>query len=86
MKREEILEYIENYSQDQTVLLADGFDEAFLGIGQQFNNIFAVYDKFKCIKILAKDMTLEEAEEYFDFNVVGAYVGENTPVFVDIIA
>lgn len=85
MKREEILEYVENYNPEEAVLLADGFDEAFLGIGQQFNRFFAVYDRFKCIQILSEDMTLEEAEEYFDFNVVGAYVGENTPVFVDII-
>lgn len=85
MKREEILEYIENYNPEEPVFLADGFDDAFLGIGQQFNRFFAVYDRFKCIEILAEDMTLEDAEEYFDFNVVGAYVGENTPVFVDII-
>jgi hypothetical protein len=29
-----------------------------------------------------KDMTSEEAEEYFEFNVQGAYVGENTPAFL----
>ncbi len=85
MKREEILEYVENYNPSESVFLADGFDEAFLGIGQQFNRFFAVYDKFKCIQILAENMSLEEAEEYFDFNVVGAYVGENTPVFIDKI-
>ena len=27
-------------------------------------------------------MTYEEAIEYFDFNVTGAYVGKNTPIFV----
>jgi hypothetical protein len=85
MNRKQIEEYIELYNPELEILLADGFDEAFLGIGQQFNNFFAIYDRFKCVEILAKDMTLEDAEEYFDFNVVGAYVGENTPVFVDII-
>ena len=24
----------------------------------------------------------EEAEEYFSYNVIGSYVGENTPVFI----
>lgn len=86
MNRKQIEEYIELYNPELEILLADGFDAAFLGIGQQFNNFFAIYDRFKCIQILAEDMTLEEAEEYFDFNVVGAYVGENTPVFVDIIS
>lgn len=68
---------------DENVLLADGFEEAFLGIGWQFRTPVAVYDKSLCIKKLMKDMTREEAEEYFDFNVQGAYVGEQTPIFLD---
>ena len=28
-------------------------------------------------------MDYEEAVEFFDFNVTGAYVGENTPVFLE---
>ena len=66
------------------MLLADGFEEAFIGSGTQFNKEVAVYDRDKCIEILSKDMTIDEAEEYFDFNVTGAYVGEETPVFVTI--
>jgi len=27
-------------------------------------------------------MSYEEAIEYFDFNVTGAYVGEHTPMFI----
>ena len=27
-------------------------------------------------------MTWDDAEEWFEFNVVGAWVGENTPAFV----
>jgi hypothetical protein len=27
-------------------------------------------------------MSREEAEEYFEFNILGAYVGEYTPVFI----
>ena len=68
---------------EETVLLADGFEEAFLGIGWQFRTPVAVYDKPLCIKKLMKDMSREEAEEYFDFNVQGAYVGEQTPIFLD---
>ena len=42
------------------------------------------YDYEKCISILIDrdDMTREEAEEYMDFNVLGAYMGEGTPVFI----
>lgn len=68
--------------EDQEIQLADGFEDAFVGIATQFNRTFAVYDRVKCIEILAKDMSHDEAEEYFQFNVEGAYVGENTPAFI----
>jgi hypothetical protein len=83
MKKIKIIAHIEENYPDAHILLADGFENAFLGIGQQFNTFFSVYDKKKCIKILTKDMSYEEATEYFEYNVLGAYVGENTPIFID---
>lgn len=68
---------------EQGVLLADGLEEAFLGIAQQYTLRFAVYDRAKCIEILARDMTSENAEEYFQFNTQGAYLGEQTPAFLE---
>jgi hypothetical protein len=65
-------------------LLADGFSEALIGMGTRFSYDVAVYDYEKCIEILERDMSREDAEEYFDFNVSGAYVGDNTPVFVTV--
>jgi len=65
-------------------LVADGFDEAIVGIGRQFNNTMVVYDEQKCLEILMErdHMSREEAEEFFEFNVAGAWVGESTPVFL----
>jgi hypothetical protein len=68
--------------EDQEITLATGYEDAFVGIATQFNRVFAVYDRAKCIDILAKDMSYDEAEEYFQFNVEGAYVGESTPAFI----
>ena len=68
--------------EDQEITLANGYEDAFVGIATQFNNTFAVYDRAKCIDILAKDMSYDEAEEYFQFNVEGAWVGESTPAFI----
>jgi hypothetical protein len=68
--------------EDEEVQLAEGFENAFVGIATQFNRKFAVYDRAKCIDILSKDMSYDEAEEYFQFNVEGAWVGENTPAFI----
>jgi len=68
--------------EEHPTLLADGFSGAFIGYGYQFNNRVAVYDYDECIKILMRDMSYEEAIEYMDFNVTGAYVGPTTPVFL----
>jgi len=67
----------EHIGDDYSILLADGLDEAFIGIGWQFNTPLAVYDRDKCIEILeSQGMTPEEAQEYFYYNTQGAYVGE----------
>ena len=76
----------EHIGDDYSILLADGLDEAFIGIGWQFNTPFAVYDRDKCMEILeSQGMTPEEAQEYFYFNTQGAYVGEQTPIFLERI-
>jgi hypothetical protein len=71
---------------DEEVLLADGFESAFLGIARQFGKPFAVYDQHECIRQLAESMSIEEAEEYFSYNVEGAWVGENTPAFIELVS
>ena len=66
-------------------LLADGFDEAIDGMCIQFGQLpIVAYDYNKCIDILKKrdGMSETEAIEYFDFNVVGSYMGPNSPVFI----
>lgn len=60
-------------------LKADGFDEAITDVA--FPSMRLVYSVAKCIEILSQEMTEEEAEEYFYFNVKGAYVGELTPIW-----
>ena len=76
----------EHIGDDYSILLADGLDEAFIGIGWQFNTPLAVYDRDKCIEILeSQGMTPEEAQEYFYYNTQGAYVGEQTQIFLERI-
>lgn len=72
--------------EEGEVLLADGFEEAFLGFGRQFCHEVAVYDYHLCLDVLQHrdGMSWEEAHEFFEFNVVGAWVGPNTPVFIDL--
>ncbi len=68
---------------DETVLLADDLEPAFMAIGRQFNRPIAIYSQRKVIKILMRQgMSREEAEEYFSYNIAGAFVGDQTPVFL----
>lgn len=67
-------------------LLADGFEEAYLGIFMRFGQEpLASYDYGKCIDVLMQrdGMSYEDAVEFFDFNVIGAWMGDGTPVFID---
>ena len=62
---------------------ADGFDDAILGMSTRIGDESLIaYDYDKCIEILQKEMSYEEAVEYMEFNVVGSYVGEGTPIFI----
>lgn len=85
--RPEIQEMLEN--QDMTLLLLDGFDEAFIGWTQRINEeAVACYSYDKMVDLLVKrdSMNAEEAMEYIDFNCVGAWVGERTPFIVYSVA
>ena len=66
-------------------LTADGFEKALLGFGYQFNTPVAVYSRERCLHVLMErdGMSREDAEEYFEFNVAGSWVGESTPVFLE---
>ena len=75
-------------------LLVDGFDEAIIGMAERINlGPVVAYDIDKIIEILAKDMDSELDEdtktsmayEYFEFNILGAWVGDNTPIFINKI-
>tara|TARA_R100001594_G_scaffold10825_3_gene25169 strand:- start:2255 stop:2524 length:270 start_codon:yes stop_codon:yes gene_type:complete len=51
-------------------------------IGQSDADLRVVYSAEKIIDILSEDMTREEAEEFYEFNILGAYMGEMTPIYV----
>ena len=64
-------------------LLADGYDDCLIGICYQDSSWpKAVYDSDKIIKKLSREMSKEDGEEYFAYNIIGAYVGKGTPIFV----
>lgn len=72
------------HNEDLLFLEPEAFDEAIIGLAERAGGMTAVaYDRTRCVDILARDMSREDAEEFFEFNTAGAWVGEHTPVFVD---
>jgi hypothetical protein len=71
-------------NDEEAIHLAEGLDDAFVGIARQFNVPFAVYNRLKCIAILEEEMgSWEDAEEYFGYNIASSYVGGGTPAFIE---
>lgn len=65
------------------------FDECIVGLGNRFNDTFVVYDQICIMDKLTtgmKEAGEEEpyvaALEYFSFNVIGGWVGDQTPAFI----
>lgn len=89
-KREEIIEQFSDFE----LIFFDGFDEAILGVVERFSaddkfggGLVVLYDEDKFYDILRREqhMSYDEAIEYFEFNVKGAYVGEGTPAFATLL-
>jgi hypothetical protein len=83
-------EYIKNLEitqgENQSIYLkADGFDDCLIGVGFTFGKFGTlVYDQAKVIEKLKSDgMTEEEAFEYYEYNILGACLGDNMPIFVE---
>jgi hypothetical protein len=71
--------------EDLMFLEPSVFDEAILGVADRFGMPSVVaYDRSRVIDIIARDMPREDAEEFFEFNTIGAWVGDTTPVFIDL--
>ena len=75
-----LLERIIEVYPDEQFLKADGLDDAIIGVDEK--SMVLIYSVSKCIGILAENIgSVEEAIEYFSFNVSGAYMGEKTPIW-----
>lgn len=68
------------------MLKINGFDHCIIGISQILgkDDFIVVYDTMEIVSTLQErdGMSEEEAIEYFDYNIHGAYLGDYTPMFV----
>ena len=66
---------------------AEVFDPALMGLAERCGSVpVAAYDGRECVRQLMAEhgWDYEQAEEFFMFNTLGSYVGERTPVFIDV--
>jgi hypothetical protein len=69
---------------DGAVLL-EGLDSAIVGVVETFGNGPCIlYSKDKVIDILITrdSMTYEEADEYYEYNILNLWVSDQNPVFL----
>ena len=97
-----------SFIEDIEAWKADGFDNAIVGVGQQFTEgglvYIYIYSKKAMLDIIADDIVKEinnrvntsdeeraelakdaweQALEYFEYNIAGAYIGRGMPVFLE---
>jgi hypothetical protein len=70
----------------EVIVYPTGFEDCIVGVGERFGGPpVAVLDLEKMLTRLEKDgMTRDEALEYFEFNILGAHIGEENPVYLHV--
>jgi hypothetical protein len=79
MTREQISEI------NPEALMCDGFDDAIIGMAERPNlGPVVAYSVSKIIDIMIERdfMSYEEALEFYEFNISGAWMGEYTPIYI----
>ena len=74
------------FERAERIALWDGLDDALVGIvtrcGQ--DNPIAVYERNAVIRVLSRDMSFDDAVEWIDVNINGAWIGETTPMMLEM--
>jgi hypothetical protein len=76
---------IDEYAEG--AILLDGLESAIVGIVEEFGSGNRIlYSKQKILNILQERdlMTMGEAEEFYDYNIIGLHAGEQNAVFLDL--
>ena len=69
---------------DLLVLEPNYFDKAIIGMVQRIGLDAICYDRDKVIEILMEEegMSFDDAIEHFEYNIIGSWVGDSTPLFL----
>lgn len=80
----DIRDWVCKENEEALFLTEEHFDRAIVGVARRCGQpTLSVYDAEILIEVyMEQGMTYEEAYEFFEFNTVGAWHGENTPIFL----
>jgi hypothetical protein len=70
--------------EEEQMLKMNGFDDCIVGVVEQYGRgPILCYDKEKLLTRMTEGgMTIEEAIEFWEFNQIGAWMGDGTPCFI----
>jgi hypothetical protein len=88
-----VREWLDTEEVIEGALIANGYDDCIIGFDPKHSTL--VYDKNAIISKLAKefashdgadpDEAYDEAVEFFEYNIQGAYLGERTPIYIELV-
>tara|TARA_R110000744_G_scaffold214420_1_gene333195 strand:- start:47 stop:301 length:255 start_codon:yes stop_codon:yes gene_type:complete len=66
------------------LLFMDGLDDAIIGVAINNSTPVVAYSTIKILENLVQQgVGIEEAREFMDYNIEGAFMGKHTPLIVD---
>lgn len=79
--REKIEEMADQLQSE--LILIEGYDDCIIGVAQQYDRVFVVYDQDKMVeKMVAGGMSWEDARELHAVKQATSWMGDGTPAFM----
>ena len=76
-------ELTEEWGQAFLFMSEPDYDEAIIGVMEKAGGESVIaYDTQIILSILERSMPIEDAQEFFEYNILGAYMGDKTPVYI----
>ena len=74
-----MLEIILECYPEEIFPVVAGLDDAIIGVDEKEMRL--IYSVKKCYEILSEDMTLDEAKDYFEYNIHHSSYYGNSPIW-----